>query len=110
MGIPLVCLYRVHMTATYDIIVIGIGPTRLSAACRLAKSYAAVAVIENAALLRLQLSSEHVVVVDGMMVADVAQFNVVGAEKLENDPIGTIDAEALDFVVLGAKIFAMRDG
>jgi pyruvate/2-oxoglutarate dehydrogenase complex dihydrolipoamide dehydrogenase (E3) component len=42
------------MTATYDIIVIGIGPTRLSAACRLAKSYAAVAVIENAALLRLQ--------------------------------------------------------
>jgi pyruvate/2-oxoglutarate dehydrogenase complex dihydrolipoamide dehydrogenase (E3) component len=42
------------MTATYDIIVIGIGPTRLSAACRLVKSYAAVAVIENAALLRLQ--------------------------------------------------------
>ena len=42
-----------------------------------------------------------------MMVADIAQCNVVGAEKLENDPIGTIDAEALDFVVLGAKLFAM---
>lgn len=43
-----------------------------------------------------------------MMVADVAQFNVVGAEKFENDPIGTIDAEAPDFVVLGAKLFAMQ--
>lgn len=42
---------------------------------------------------------EHVVVIDGMMVADIAQLNVVGAEEFENDPIGTIDAEAPNFVM-----------
>ena len=44
--------------------------------------------------------SEHVVVVDRVMVANVAQLDVIGIEKFEDDPVGAIDSKAPNLVLL----------
>lgn len=51
---------------------------------------------------------EHVVVVDRVVMADVAEFDVVGAEKFEDNPIGSIDAKAPDFVMLRMEFLAVK--
>lgn len=51
---------------------------------------------------------EHVVVVDRMVMPDIAEFDVGGAQEFENDAIGSIDAKAPDFMMLGVKLFAVE--
>jgi hypothetical protein len=52
--------------------------------------------------------SEHVVVVDGVVMADVAEFDMARAKKLENDSIGPIDSKAPDLVMFWMKLFGMK--
>ncbi len=44
---------------------------------------------------------EQVVVVNGMMVTDVAKFRMIHAYKLKDNPIDLIQSEAPDVVLLG---------
>jgi hypothetical protein len=43
-------------------------------------------------------------------MADVAEFDVIGSEKLEDDAIGSIDPKAPDFVVFRMQFLAVKDG
>ena len=52
--------------------------------------------------------SEHVVVVDRVVMADVAEFDVIGSEEFEDDAIRSIDPKAPDFVVLRVQFFAVK--
>ena len=54
--------------------------------------------------------SEHVVVVDGVVMADIAKFDVVRPKKLENDPIGAIDSKAPDLVMFRMELFGTKRG
>ena len=48
--------------------------------------------------------SELIVIVDRMMMADVAEFGVIGSEEFEDNPIGAIDSKAPDFVMLRMEL------
>jgi len=52
--------------------------------------------------------SEHVVVVDGVMMAGVAEFGVAWFDKLEDNAVSTIDAEASYFVLFGVQLFYVQ--
>jgi len=41
-------------------------------------------------------------------MADVAEFDVTGSEKLVDDAIGSIDSKAPDFVVLRMQFLAVK--
>lgn len=56
-------------------------------------------------LRRLRDLLEHVVVVDEVMMPDVAQLDVGGVEECEDDAIGSVHAKAPDLVVLGTELF-----
>ena len=53
---------------------------------------------------------EQVVVVNGMMVGDIAKFGMIRPHKFENNPIGLIHSEAPDFVLLGMQFFGSERG
>ena len=44
---------------------------------------------------------KEIVVINEMVVADVAQLSLAGFDKFKDDPVGLVYAEAPDFVVLG---------
>lgn len=51
---------------------------------------------------------EHIVVIDGVVMADVAEFCMIGAHKFEDDTIGPVNSEALHFVVLRMELSHME--
>ena len=53
---------------------------------------------------------EHVVVVDEVMMSDVAQFDVGGVEECENNAIGSVHAKAPHFVMLGMEFSLWSEG
>jgi len=44
------------------------------------------------------------------MMTDGARFDMVRAEEFEDNTIGSIDAEAPDFMMLGVRLFAVKRG
>jgi hypothetical protein len=52
--------------------------------------------------------SEHVIVVDRVVKADVAEFDVIGTEKFEDDAVGSINSKAPNFVVLRMQFLAVK--
>lgn len=48
---------------------------------------------------------EQVIVVDGMMVANITKLSMIRADKFEHNPIGSIYSEAPYFMVLGVQFF-----
>jgi len=43
-----------------------------------------------------------------MMMADVTQFGMAGADELKDDALGLVDAKAPDFVVFGVKFLGSK--
>ena len=41
-------------------------------------------------------------------MANVAEFDVIGSEEFEDDPVGSIDSKAPDFVLFRVQLFAME--
>jgi hypothetical protein len=44
------------------------------------------------------------------MMADIPEFDVSGAEELEDDAIGSIDSKAQDFMMFGMQFLAVERG
>ena len=51
---------------------------------------------------------EQVKVVDRMVVTDVTEFGMIGADKFKDNPVSLIDPEAPDFMVLGMQFFSVK--
>ena len=64
--------------------------------------------IKEGYLCALASLSEHVIVVDRVVMADVTKFDMVGTQEFENDPIGLIDAKAPDFVMFWTEFLAVE--
>jgi len=43
-----------------------------------------------------------------MVVPDVSKFSVVGTDKFEDDPIGSVHTETPDFVVCRVKFLGLE--
>lgn len=63
----------------------------------------------RAAVFRLARGlSKHVVVVDRVVMTNVAEFDMVGTKKFEDDAIGAINPKAPDFMMFGMQFLAMK--
>ena len=52
--------------------------------------------------------SEHVVVVDKMMIANVSEFGMAWFGELEDDAVGAVNAKALHFMLLRMEFFDVQ--
>ncbi|HSA87006.1 MAG TPA: hypothetical protein VLE46_12550 [Nitrospira sp.] len=52
--------------------------------------------------------SEHVVIINGMMVTNEPEFDMIGTEEFEDDAVCVIDSKAPHFMMLGMELFSME--
>ena len=43
-----------------------------------------------------------------MVMTDVTEFGMIGADKFKDNPVSLVDAEAPDFMVLGTQFFCVK--